>query len=71
MKLLDKIKKAGYACISSPVVWAIAKLAASALEKLAVGSALVGIFQQKSEGFVICAICFAVSAVITALDVRK
>lgn len=68
MKALDKTKRIAYACLRSEPVWAVAKLAASALEKLAVGSALVGIFQQQYEGFIICAVCFALSATITALD---
>lgn len=71
MKIFYKAKRQFVAYIKLPPVWAVAKLTSSAMEKLAVGSALVGIFQQNSEGLWICAICFGVSAFITALDARK
>lgn len=71
MKLLDKIKKAGYACRTSAPIWAIAKLTASALEKLAVGSALVGIFQGRNEGIALALGCFIISAIIVFWDERR
>lgn len=50
---------------------AILKRAADALEKLAIGSALVGIFQQVSLGVYMGMACMAVSFVLTALEARK
>ena len=49
---------------------AILKYAAGALEKLAVGSALVGLYQDKEIGLWIAAACFVVGCILSAREVR-
>ena len=49
---------------------AILKYSAGALEKLAVGSALVGLYQDKEIGLWIASACFVVGCILSAKEVQ-
>jgi hypothetical protein len=50
---------------------ALIKRTADALEKLAIGSLLVGVFQQKQAGIWIGMACMAASYILTAMEAKK
>ncbi len=50
---------------------AILKRAADAMEKLAIGSALIGIFQEVGFGVYLGMACMAVSFILTAWEAQK
>ena len=50
---------------------AILKYAAGALEKLAVGSALVGLYQEQVIGLHIALACFIAGCVFSAWEAKK
>jgi hypothetical protein len=49
---------------------AILKHTADALEKLAIGSLLIGLFQQQQIGVILSIACFAASYIITVWEVK-
>jgi hypothetical protein len=50
---------------------AVLKRTADALEKMAIGSLLVGLFQQQQTGIIISVGCFAASYVITIWEAKS
>lgn len=50
---------------------AVLKRAADAMEKLAIGSALIGIFQEVGFGVYLGMVCMAASFILTAWEARK
>lgn len=50
---------------------AVIKRTADALEKLAIGSLLVGVFQQKQAGIWIGMACMAASYILTLREAKK
>ena len=69
--IVFKIRKMRLILKDRAVKKSILKRAADALEKLGIGSALIGIFQEEELGIYLGIGCMAVSFVLSILEARK